>query len=114
MSREENMGNANSTLALLSSSEFKWTAEIQYMESLENRDEAIRYASQHGCNLIVKYEKRKGPQFDVMIDPQSRWTSQADSGQSQSGPAGRKRRGILGMFGLSRRMDANPAGASQH
>ena len=115
------MGNANSTLALLSSSEFKWTAEIQYMESLENRDEAIRYASQHGCNLIVKYEKRTGPQFDVMLDPESRWTSQAGSGQLKSvtdrrkaKSAGRKRRGILGMFGLSRRIDATAAGASQH
>ncbi len=115
------MGNANSTLALLSSSEFKWTAEIQYMESLENRDEAIRYASQHGCNLIVKYEKRTGPQFDVMVDPQSRWTSQAASGQLESVSAGRKatnagpkKRGILGMFGLSRRTPSTAAGASKH
>jgi hypothetical protein len=115
------MGNANSTLALLSSSEFKWTAEIQYMESLENRDEAIRYASRHGCNLIVKYEKRNGPQFDVMIDPESRWTSEAGSGLSGKGPAveknnsgGRRKRGILGMFGLARRIDGASARASKH
>jgi hypothetical protein len=108
------MGSANGTLALLSSSEFKWTAEIQYMESLENRDEAIRYASQHGCNLIVKYEKRTGPQFDVMLDPDSRWTSQAASGQSEPVPARRKKRGILGMFGISRRIDSTAADASKH
>lgn len=104
------MGNANSTLALLSSSEFKWTAQIQYMETLGSRDEAIRYATQHGCNLIVKYEKRTGPQFDVMLDPESHWTSHAGPGHLESArtlegakSGGRKKRGLLGMFGLTRR-----------
>jgi hypothetical protein len=63
------MVNASSTIAVISSSNFKWTAQVQYKESLENRDEAIRYASQHGCNLIVQYEKRTGPKWDVLQDP---------------------------------------------
>lgn len=110
------MGNANSTLALLSSSEFKWTAQIQYMETLNSRDEAIHYATEHGCNLIVKYEKRTGPQFDVMLDPESKWTSHAgpgklDSARNLKGPksGGRKKRGLLGMFGLTKRTDSAPA-----
>lgn len=115
------MGNANSTLALLTSSEFKWTAEIQYMGTLGNRDEAIRFASKHGCNLIVKYEKRSGPQFDVMLDPDSRWTSEAGSGRP--GPARvveaaksgeQKKHGLLSMFGLARRIEAASASVSQH
>ena len=115
------MGNTNSTLALLTSSEFKWTAQIQYIETLNNREEAIRYATQHGCNLIVKYEKRSGPQFDVMLDPDSRWTSEAGSGQFQSAPAlkeamsgRRKKRGFLGMFGLAGRIETAATSVSQH
>ncbi len=115
------MGKSNNTLALVTSSEFKWTAEIQYMETLTNRDEAIRYAGRHGCNLIVKYEKRNGPQFDVMIDPESRWTSEAGSGQSAKGPAvekaksgGQRKRGLMGMFGFAKRMDDAAAPASRH
>ena len=112
------MGSANKTLAILTSSEFKWTTQIQYKESLENRDEAIRYASQHGCNLIVKYEKRSGPQFDVMLDPDSSWTAKTDSevveATSDLKSNGRRKRGILGMFGLGRRVDAAAASISQH
>ncbi|TAM82627.1 MAG: hypothetical protein EPN47_08195 [Acidobacteria bacterium] len=63
------MTNATSTIALIPSTEFKWTAQIQYKESLPSRDAAIRYAGLHGCNLIVKYDRRSGPLFDVMHDP---------------------------------------------
>ena len=107
------MGNADNTLALVTSSEFKWTAQIQYMESLANRDEAIRYASEHGCNLIVKYEKRSGPQFDVMIDPDSTWTSKAACERVQSLPKLKSKRGLLGMFGLGRRVAPVVAGISK-
>lgn len=111
------MGSANNTLALLTSSEFKWTAQIQYMVSLGNRDEAIRYASQHGCNLIVKYEKRSGPQFDVMLDPDSSWTARTDCEVIDATPAlksgGWKKRSLLGMFGLSRRVPSAAAAVSQ-
>lgn len=112
------MGSAHNTLALVTSSEFKWTAQIQYKESLGNRDEAIRYASQHGCNLIVKYEKRSGPQFDVMLDPDSSWTAETDcevvEPVSDLKSNGRRKRGLLGMFGLGRRIDAAAANVSQH
>lgn len=113
------MGNTTNSLALVTSSEFNWTAEIQYKESLENRDEAILYASQHGCNLIVQYEKRSGPRFDVMLDPASRWTSRTDCEVVEAAPPStgtkrwRKRR-LLNMFGLARRIDSAAANVSQH
>ena len=70
------MENANGLIAVIPCSRFKWTAEIQYMRSLETRDEAIRYASRSGCNLVVKYEKRSGPLFDVLRDPNVVFTSE--------------------------------------
>jgi hypothetical protein len=76
------------------------------MGTVSNRNEAIRYASEHGCNLIVKYEKRSGPQFDVMLDPEPSWTSDAESSQFETVSAAgkdKKKRGILGIFGLARR-----------
>ena len=63
------MMNSYSAIAVIPSSNFKWTAEVQYKESLETRDAAILYASRHGCNMIVKYDRRTGPLFDVMHDP---------------------------------------------
>ena len=69
------MGKSSNTLALVSSSEFKWTAEIQYKESLETLDEAVRYASRHGFNMIVKYNLAAGLHFDVMHDPNLRSAS---------------------------------------
>lgn len=110
------MGSASSTLALLTSSEFKWTAQIQYMGTVSNRDEAIRYASEHGCNLIVKYEKRSGPQFDVMLDPESSWTSEAGSSKFETVTAekSRKKRGILGILGFGRRNDSATVSVSRN
>ncbi|MEJ2009380.1 MAG: hypothetical protein P8Z30_14700 [Acidobacteriota bacterium] len=70
------MENAYSLIAVIPCSRFKWTAEIQYMKSLATRDEAIRYASRSGCNLVVKYEKRSGPLFDVLQDPNVVFTSE--------------------------------------
>ncbi|HUX10945.1 MAG TPA: hypothetical protein VMW51_09905 [Terriglobia bacterium] len=69
------MENANSFIAVIPCSKFKWTAQIQLKEALFTRDQAIRYASDHGCNLIVKYEKRSGPLFDVLHDPNAVYTS---------------------------------------
>ena len=63
------MSEVNSTIAIIPSSQFKWTFQVQYKESLPTRDDAIRYASQNGCNLVVQYSKRPGPQFDVLHDP---------------------------------------------
>jgi hypothetical protein len=107
------MANANSTIALVPSTEFKWTAEIQYKESLPNRDEAIRYASLHGCNLIVKYDRRSGPLFDVMHDPYLHCTSEADTHLAETvqvmmepeGGLWRKLK-LRNMFGLGRRLGA--------
>jgi hypothetical protein len=63
------MVNATCSIAVVPCTHFKWTAQIQYKESLSTREEAIRYASRTGCNLIVIYEKRTGPKFDVLQDP---------------------------------------------
>ncbi len=73
------MGNASSTITILQSSRFKWSFQVQYIESLETRDEAISYAGRHGCNLIVQYSRRTGPQFDVLQDPEQVCTSIADA-----------------------------------
>ena len=69
------MSEGNSTIAIIPSSQFKWTFQIQYKESLPTRDDAIRYASRNGCNLVVQYSKRTGPQFDVLHDPELVCTS---------------------------------------
>lgn len=69
------MSEVNSTIAIIPSSQFKWTFQVQYIESLFTRDEAILYASRNNCNLIVQYSKRSGPQFDVLQDPELVCTS---------------------------------------
>jgi hypothetical protein len=107
------MVNTNSTIALVTSNEFKWTAEIQYKESLPNRDEAIRYASRHGFNLIVKYDKRSGPLFDVMFDPQQHSTAEANAKKAETVSVtmepehhGWRMSKLRNMFGLARRVAA--------
>ena len=69
------MSEGNSTIAIIPSSQFKWTFQVQYKESLPTRDDAIQYASRNGCNLVVQYSKRTGPQFDVLHDPELICTS---------------------------------------
>ena len=103
------MVSANNTIALVASTEFKWTAEIQYKESLASREEAIRYAGLHGWNLIVKYDRRSGPLFDVMHDPNLANVSEAyaDTNETVSvvieperdGLGKRMARGVFGLFG---------------
>jgi hypothetical protein len=103
------MVSANNTIALVPSTEFKWTAEIQYKESLASREEAIRYAGLHGWNLIVKYDRRTGPLFDVMHDPNLSNVSEAyaDANETVSvmieperaGLGKRMARGVFGLFG---------------
>jgi hypothetical protein len=63
------MVNTTGKIAVISSSDFDWTAEIQYKESLETLDDAVRYASRLGANMIVKYNLATGVHFDVMHDP---------------------------------------------
>lgn len=111
------MATLSSTISLVPVTEFKWTAQIQYMESLESRDEAIRYAGQHGCNLIVKYDRRSGPQFDVMKDPNLGSESGTASKsvetvtvQIESEPTGRTTKMARGLFGLfARRLTSAPS-----
>ena len=108
------MGNSTSTIKLLQSNHFKWPFQVQYIESLETRDEAIQYAGRHGCNLIVQYSRRTGPQFDVLQDPEQVCTSIADSEiieiatdepmETQS--TGRSRSALSGVAGLIKRFSA--------
>lgn len=114
------MTKANNTIAIVPVSEFKWTAEIQYKESLASREDAIRYAGLHGWNLIVKYDRRTGPQFDVMNDPNRASMSEAYAETTETvsvefeleraGLGKRMARGVLGLF--SRRLD--PAASVAH
>lgn len=105
------MGNSNSTIKLLQSHQFKWPFQVQYIESLETRDEAIQYAGRHGCNLIVQYSRRTGPQFDVLQDPEQVCTSKAEcevieidsSELMQAQSARRSRSALSGVAGLIRR-----------
>lgn len=105
------MGNANRTITILQSSRFKWPFQVQYIESLPTRDEAIQYAGRHGCNLIVQYSRRTGPQFDVLQDPEKVCTSVADGevveievGESlEARSNGRSRSALSGIAELIRR-----------
>lgn len=69
------MSKGYNTVAVLPSTNFKWTAQVQYIETLPTRDAAVLYASAHDCNLIVVYERRTGPKFDVLQDPEKICTS---------------------------------------
>jgi hypothetical protein len=114
------MANKNNTVTLVPVTEFKWTAEIQYKESLPSREEAIRYAGMHGWNLIVMYDRRTGPLFDVMHDPNlaSESEEHAETTETVSvvfdpEPAGLGKRMARGVFGLFSRRLA-PAASTAH
>ncbi len=105
------MANANNTITVIPSSSFKWTAQIQYKESLYTRDEAIQYASEHDCNLVVKYERRSGPLFDALQDPNLGSTPRVASEivevvTATAGPesASRSKSMLRGVFGFARRL----------
>lgn len=105
------MGNPNRSITILQSSQFKWPFQVQYIESLSTRDEAIQYAGRHGCNLIVQYSRRTGPQFDVLQDPEQVCTSRAGSetveiAQDELAEAqsrGRSRSALSGLASLIKR-----------
>ena len=102
------MANAKGLIAVVPCSRFKWTAQIEYKESLSTRDEAIRFASEHGYNLIVKYERRPGQLFDVLRDPNLVCTSEDGSETVEvvaaldesefSSPSKRRLGGLAGMI----------------
>ncbi|HKT11432.1 MAG TPA: hypothetical protein VJW77_06350 [Terriglobia bacterium] len=116
------MVNSNGTIKILQSQHFKWPFQVQYIESLETRDEAIQYAGRHGCNLIVQYSRRPGPQFDVLQDPEQVCTSIAqceeieiDSAELMKAQSARQSRSSLSGFaslirrfsGMASRQTAN-------
>lgn len=113
------MTNSNGSIAIVPVSQFKWTAQIQYKESLFTRDEAIRYASEHDCNLIVQYEKRSGPLFDALHDPNLDFTFAESSEAVETVPVletrsiNRGKRMIRGVFGFARLFSAAPGSAHE-
>lgn len=113
------MANANGLIAVVPCSRFKWTAQIEYKESLYTRDEAIRFASQHGYNLIVKYERRPGPLFDVLRDPNlvcasedSSETVEVVAALEKSEIASPSKRRLGGLASMIKWLVGSPANAS--
>ncbi len=105
------MAKANNTITVVPVSRFKWTAQIQYKESFFTQDEAIRYASENDCNLVVQYKRRSGPLFDALHDPNLVSTSKDASEMVEVVPAlaesestGRSKRMLQGAFGLAKRL----------
>lgn len=109
------MTNSSGSIAVISSSQFKWTAQVQYKESVFTRDEAIRYASEHDCNLIVKYEKRSGPLFDVLQDPDIVCTYESSQQTVETvhvelpNSGGWSKQLFRGVFGLAKRLGSKPS-----
>jgi hypothetical protein len=63
------------TIAVIPSEHFHWRARVQFQDSFRTRVEALNYAFEHGCNLIVECEEGKGLQYDVMLDPDGACTA---------------------------------------
>jgi len=76
--------DGNNSITLISCTHFNWTARIQYRKSLSNRNDAIKYATRHGCNLIVQYYRRSGPLFDVMVDPELSCASSVNKAHTET------------------------------
>lgn len=62
------MPKANRAVAVIPSAYFRWRARVQYIKSFRKRAEALKYARQHGHNLVVESDEGNGPQFDVLQD----------------------------------------------
>lgn len=107
------MTTANTSITIIQSSNFKWTAQVQYFESLSTRDEAIRYASEHNCNLVVEYNRRSGPKFDALLDPNMVCTSEGSCKAAEMvpvvaepEPVGWSKLMLRGVFGFVKRLGA--------
>ena len=66
---------ADSAIALIPGEYFRWRARVQFVESFQTRADAVSYAFQYGCNLIVERNDDDGPLFDVLQDPDRACTS---------------------------------------
>lgn len=114
------MANSTKLIAVIPWSRFKWTAEAQYKQSLYTRDEAVRYASAHDCNVVVQFEKRTGPLFDVFQDPDLESQSEDDyeivevvPALEGRGPVRRTRSVFRGLAGLFKRSSVGTAKQEQ-
>lgn len=62
------MPKAKRAIAVIPRDYFRWRARVQYIKSFRKRAEALRYARQHGHNLVVESDEGDGPEFDVLQD----------------------------------------------
>lgn len=69
------MANSNGTIVVIPSKQFRWPVHVEYKETFFTRDDALSYASERGYNLIVRYDKASGTEFDVLRDPDCECTS---------------------------------------
>jgi hypothetical protein len=72
---ENNIPIADSAIAVIPGEYFRWRARVQFVESFQTRADAVSYAFQYGCNLIVERSNDDGPLFDVLQDPDRSCTS---------------------------------------
>lgn len=72
---ENNIPIAESAIAVIPGEYFRWRARVQFVESFQTRADAVSYAFQYGCNLIVERSNDEGPLFDVLQDPDRSCTS---------------------------------------
>jgi len=72
---ENNIPIAESAIAVIPGEYFRWRARVQFVESFQTRADAVSYAFQYGCNLIVERSNDEGPVFDVLQDPDRSCTS---------------------------------------
>lgn len=72
---ENNTSIAESAIAVIPGEYFRWRARVQFAESFQTRADAVSYAFQNGCNLIVERNGDDGPLFDVLQDPDRACTS---------------------------------------
>lgn len=72
---ENNISVADSAIAVIPGEHFRWRARVRFVESFQTRADAVSYAFQYGCNLIVERNDDEGPLFDVLNDPDRACTS---------------------------------------
>ncbi len=81
------MPKTNRQIAVIPREYFRWRARVQFIKSFPKRAEAVRYARQHGYNLVVECDEGNGLQFDVLQDPSLAGRGAVSSGLADTGNA---------------------------
>lgn len=115
------MVDADNPIAVIPKEYFRWRARVQFKESFPTRVEAVNYAFQHGCNLIVECDESGVQQFDVMSDPDGACTSglslesvKTEDFLVEPEPADWTRLMLLAIASLARRLGAALASLYLH